>query len=93
MKPAGRQAVTSEMARPLGNTIQAKQQSQQSLNQQIAAVKQQHEEELATLRKTFDEELAKERDSLRAGQDIKITAYKNELSTHLVIIYNHVYCL
>ena len=86
LKPAGRQATTSDKARPVGgNTNQAKQQSQQSLNQQIATVKQQHAEELATLRKTFDEELAKEKDSLKAEQDIKITTYKNELSTQLVI--------
>ena len=92
LKPAGKQAAA---ATPLGSTDQARQQAaHQSLNQQIAVIKQQHEEELAKLRKTFDEELAKEKNSLRAEQDIKITAYKNELSTQLVIIFiNNVFII
>lgn len=68
------------------NTNLARQQTQQSLDQQIAAVKQQHEEELAKLRKTFEEELEKEKDTLKAEQDIKIATYKTELSTQLVIV-------
>ena len=88
LKPAGRQAnvTMGTAAVPLGNIDQARQQSQLSLDQQIAAVKQQHEEELAKLRKSFDEELEKEKDSLRAEQDVKISTYKNELSTQLVSI-------
>ena len=85
MKPVGRQVAASNAGVPLGYSDQVGQQAQQqSLNQQIAMVKRQHEEELAKLRKTFDEELAREKDSLKAEQDIKITTYKNELSSQLV---------
>lgn len=89
LKPAGKQAaITVSKVSIQCDTGQASQQAQQSLNQQIAAVKQQHEEELAKLRKTLDEELEKEKDSLRTEQDHKITAYKNELSVQLVIVFN-----
>lgn len=90
LKPVGRQAVAAgNTGVPLDNTdqIAGQQAQQQSLNQQIAVIKRQHEEELAKLRKTFDEELAREKDSLKAEQDNKITTYKNELSTQLVIFY------
>ena len=89
LKPAGRQAaITVSKASIQCDTGQASQQAQQSLDQQIAAVKQQHKEELAKLRKTLDEELEKEKDLLRTEQDHKITAYKNELSVQLVIVFN-----
>ena len=75
----------------MGSIKQAGQQTQQSLDQQIARIKRQHEEELTQLRKTLEEELAKEKDALRTEQDIKITTYKNELSTQLVmIVFIHV---
>ena len=94
LKPAGKQAaITVSKGSIQCDTGQASQQAQQSLDQQsldqqIAAVKQQHEEELAKLRKTLDEELEKEKDSLRTEQYNKITAYKNELSVQLVIVFN-----
>lgn len=81
--------MASSAAAPLSTTNHnhARQQAQESLDQQIATLKQQHEEELAKLRRTFEEELEKEKDILRAEQDIKITACKNELSTQLVIVF------